>query len=217
MKTPKEIDLIIFDLDGTLIDSKRDIVNSVNSTLKSLCLKTKPDKTIAGFIGYGVNGLIRDSLGKENAHLLERALKIYEEDYNKHMFDTSRPYPGVLEALKYFSKKPKAVITNKKKRFAKAQLERFGINRYFNEIVGGDDETCLKPSPCQPEAILKKYKINPERSILVGDMDFDIASGKQANMLTCGVTYEIGSKEAILKAKPDFVIDDIRKLKEIIK
>ncbi len=217
MKTTKEIDLIIFDLDGTLIDTKKDIVNSVNNTLKNLGLKPKPSGIISNFIGYGVKGLIRDSLGKENLHLLKKALKIYEEDYNKHMFDTSKPFYGVLDILEHFNKKLKAVITNKRKRFAKAQLEHFGIAKYFNEIIGGDDEACLKPLPCQPEAILKKHMIKPKRSILVGDMDFDVISGKQTGMLTCGVTYGIGKKEAILKAEPDFIIDDIRELKEIIK
>ncbi|MBM3253237.1 MAG: HAD family hydrolase, partial [Candidatus Omnitrophica bacterium] len=153
MKTIKEVDLIIFDLDGTLIDTKKDIVNSVNNTLKNLGLRPRPDNIISSFIGYGIKGLIRDALGKENTSLLEKALKIYEENYNKHMFDTSRPYPGVLEVLEHFSKKSKAVITNKRKRFAKAQLEHFGIAKYFDEIIGGDDETCLKPSPCQPEAV----------------------------------------------------------------
>jgi len=217
MKTIKEVDLIIFDLDGTLIDTKKDIVNSVNNTLKNLGLRPRPDNIISSFIGYGIKGLIRDALGKENTSLLEKALKIYEENYNKHMFDTSRPYPGVLEVLEHFSKKSKAVITNKRKRFAKAQLEHFGIAKYFDEIIGGDDETCLKPSPCQPEAVLKRYRIKPERSIVVGDMDFDILSGKQAGMLTCAVTYGIGKREAILKAKPDFIIDNIRELKAIIK
>lgn len=213
----KEVDLLIFDLDGTLIDSKTDIINSVNNTLAALGLKQRPPHIISNFIGYGIKGLMRDSLGKENSHLLEKALKLYEEDYNKHMFDTSKPFVGVLDILEYFSKKLKAVITNKRKRFARAQLEHFGIAGYFNEIMGGDDETCLKPSPCQPESILKKYKISPKKSILIGDMDFDVISGKQTGMLTCGVTYGIGKREAMLKAEPDFVIDDIRKLKVVIK
>jgi phosphoglycolate phosphatase-like HAD superfamily hydrolase len=217
MKTPKEIDLIIFDLDGTLIDSKRDIVNSMNSTLKGLCLKAKPDETIANFIGYGVRGFIRDSLGSENQGLFKKALKMYEKEYSVHMLDTSRLFPGVLGVLEYLEGKLKVIITNKRKRFAKAQLEYFGIAGYFGEIMGGDDETCLKPSPCQPEAILKKYRISSRRAILVGDMAFDVESGKQSGILTCGVTYGIGSKEAILKAKPDFVITNIIQLKRIIR
>ena len=90
------------------------------------------------------------------------------------------------------------------------------ITKFFKDIIGGDNVSCLKPSICSLDKALK-YNKNSERSIIVGDMDLDILSGKKAGILTCAVTYGIGKKKDILKAEPDYIIDDIGELKDIIK
>ncbi|MFH0731663.1 MAG: HAD-IA family hydrolase [Candidatus Omnitrophota bacterium] len=212
----KSVDLIIFDLDGTLVDSKKDIVSAVNFTLKSLGLREKSEGQIAAFIGTGVNDLIRKSLGKKAPVLMDKAVLVFEEYFTKHSTDNSALYPNTKETLKYFSDKRKAVVTNRKSKFAKIALKALGISSYFEDILGGDDSACMKPSSCPLNKTMLKLNVNKEKTIIVGDMPVDIQAGKEAGIATCGVTYGIGKRQDIIKAKPDFVIDDIIKLKNII-
>ena len=96
-------------------------------------------------------------------------------------------------------------------------MKNLGIYDYFEEILGGDDTGCIKPSPCPMDKIIDKFNIDKSKAIVVGDMAIDILAGKNTGVMTCAVTYGIGKKEDILKARPDYIIDDIRKLKGIIK
>ncbi len=212
----KYIDLIIFDLDGTLVDSRDDIANAVNFTLKKIGLKEKSISEITSYIGKGVEDLIRGSLGNKQEALLTRALSVFEEYYKKHSTDNSVLYPNVKEILEYFKNKRKAIVTNRNYEFALIALNKLGIYDYFESIIGGDDIGCMKPSSCPLDISMNKLNTNKEEVIIVGDMDIDIIAGKRAGIITCGVTYGIGKKEDIIKAKPDFIIDDIIDLKSII-
>lgn len=208
------VDLIIFDIDGTLVDSKSGIVESINFTLKQLGLKEKPFDEIISFIGWGVEYLVRRSLGEENRTLFEKGLLMFEDYYKKNSVLLSRLYPHVEDILDYFKNKSMFVLTNRKTEMALVTLRGFGIEKYFKQIIGGDEKTCLKPSACSLE---KVPILDKDKSIIVGDMDVDILTGKNSGILTCAVTYGIGKKDEILKAEPDFVIDDMADLKKIIK
>ncbi|MFQ5867415.1 MAG: HAD family hydrolase [bacterium] len=212
----KYIDLIIFDLDGTLVDSRDDIANAVNFTLKKIGLKEKSISEISSYIGTGVEGLIRKSLGNKEEVLLKKALSAFEEYYKKHSTDNSVLYPNVKEILEYFKGKKKVIVTNRNYEFALLTLKTLGIYDYFEDIVGGDDIGCMKPSSCPLDMSMHRLNANKEEAIIVGDMDLDIVAGKRAGIITCGVTYGIGKKEDIIKAKPDFIIDDIMNLKNLI-
>lgn len=212
----KYIDLIIFDLDGTLVDSRRDIATAVNFTLKNFGLKEKSRKEITSYIGRGVRDLVRKSLGAKKETLLEKALFVFEDYYRKHFADKSVLYPNVKEALEHFKNKKKVVITNRNHEFALLTLKALGIYEYFEHIAGGDDINCAKPSPCPLDKIIAELSVDKEKTIIVGDMDIDVLAGKGARITTCAVSYGIGKKENIIKAKPDFIIDDISKLKDII-
>jgi len=212
----KKIDLLIFDLDGTLVDSKEDIVNAVNFTLRQLGLDEKPYNKIASFIGTGVNDLIRKAIGEKKKNLFDEGVLIFEDYYKKQSAAKSKLYPHVEDILKHFKDKPMFVVTNRKRDMAQATLNSLKIGKYFKDIIGGDDESCLKPSVCSIDKVLKCNK-NNKRSMIVGDMDLDVLSGKKAGILTCAVTYGIGKKEDIVKAEPDYIIDDIVELKDIIK
>ena len=212
----KYIDLIIFDLDGTLVDSREDMANAVNFTLKKIGLKEKSISEISSHIGKGIEDLIRGSLGNKQEALLNRALSIFVEYYRKHSTDNTVLYPNVKEILEYFKNKRKAVVTNRNYEFALIALKKLGIYDYFENIIGGDDIGCMKPSACPLDRSMKGLNANREEAIIVGDMDIDIIAGKRAGIITCGVTYGIGKKEDIIKAKPDFIIDDIINLKNII-
>lgn len=212
----KAVDLIIFDLDGTLVDSKEDIVNAVNFTLKKLGLDEKQFDEIVSYIGTGVESLIRKAIGDKNRDLFDKGISVFEDYYKKHSAIKSKLYPYVEDILKQFRDKQMFVVTNRKRDMALVTLNSLGIAKFFKDIIGGDDASCLKPAVCSLDKALK-YNKNGKRSIIVGDMDLDILSGKRAGILTCAVTYGIGKKEDILKAEPDYIIDDIGQLEDIIR
>lgn len=212
----KPIGLIIFDLDGTLVDSREDIAGAVNFTLKQFGLKEKSLSEITSYIGSGLEELIRKSLGEKKDSLLNEAVSRFEQYYTLHSVDKSRLYPGVKEVLEHFKDKRKSVVTNKKYRFARLALETLGVYGYFEDVLGGDNSGCMKPSSCSLDQTIEKLKVPKEKTIIVGDMDVDILAGKRAGIATCAVTYGIGKKEDILKARPDYIIDNISELKKII-
>ena len=209
-----DIDLLIFDLDGTLVDSKEGIVNSVNFTLSKLGLGRKPFDEIVSFVGTGVNDLIKKSLGEENISLFEKGISIFENHYKTHSAVRCRLYPHVKDVLENFKLKLMFVVTNRRKNMAQVTLSSLKIGKYFKDIIGGDDRHCLKPSVCSLSGALKWSK-DKRRSMIVGDMDLDVLTGKRAGTITCAVTYGIGKREDIVKAKPDYIIDDILELEAI--
>lgn len=211
------VDLVIFDFDGTLIDSKVDIVNSVSLMLAELGLPKRDEQEIESFIGKGVRQLIIDSVGERHISRLDEGIKIYKDIYRRHMFDTTVLYPGVKEVLERIRHKKTVIMSNKSEEFIKLLTDKFGITKYFIRISGGDNENCRKPSPCPVLKLLKEFRFEPKKAIMAGDSGLDIISGRDVGIITCGVTYGIGKKEEILAAKPDFVIDDIKKLIDIVK
>ncbi len=211
------IDLLLFDVDGTLIDSRKDIVMAVNHTLSASGLPEKSFDTIVSYIGYGVRDLLRKSLETDTEQRVNEALVIFEDYYKKHCADESKIYPGVSEVLDYFGKRKKVLVTNRNKKYAEITLERLGLRGYFVEIMGGDDEKCSKPEACQLNAMLEQFDVPKEKAIMIGDMAIDIAAGKNAGVHTCGVTYGIGKEEDIVREKPDYLINNISELKTIIK
>ncbi|MBU1853945.1 MAG: HAD-IA family hydrolase [Candidatus Omnitrophica bacterium] len=211
------IEFIIFDLDGTLVDSRKDIVNAVNFTLKNIGLKEKTIEEISSYIGTGVEDLIGKSLGVKKGNLFNKALSVFEEYYSNHSTDNSILYPNVIEVLEYFKNKRKVIATNRKRKFALLTLKTLGINYYFEDIIGGDDLACMKPSSCPLDRTINKFRMDKDKAIIVGDMHLDVLAGKEAGILTCGVTYGIGKREYIIESMPDFMIDNLLDLKKIIK
>lgn len=212
----KYIELIIFDFDGTLADSRDDIVNAVNFTLKDLSLKEKSREEISSYIGRGVGDLIRRALGEGEALLLDKATSVFKEYYTEHNTDNTTLYRNVKEILEHFKDKKKVIVTNRNHEFALTALKNLSIYNYFEDVIGGDDVECAKPSPCPLDKTMQRFNTDRDKTIIVGDMDIDILAGKGAGTVTCAVTYGIGREEDIIKAKPDFIIDDIAKLKDII-
>lgn len=211
----KHIDLIIFDLDGTLVDSKDGIVQRINFALRKVGLEEKSSEEIGSYIGTGVDDLVSKTLGPEAQGLFSRTKAIFE-NYRINNPDNARLYPGVKDILEHFKDKRKVIITNRKREFAEPTMKSLGIYDYFEDIVGADDVECMKPSPCPLDYAMSKFKTDKEKTMIVGDMYVDVLAGKKAGIFTCAVTYGIGKREEILQAKPDFVIDNILKLKEII-
>lgn len=211
----KSVELIIFDLDGTLVDSKEAIAKGTNFALKKVGLEEKSVKEISSYIGIGVGHLIKESLGAGDQNLFERT-KLEFENYRREFANDFALYPGVKEILEYFKDKRKVIITNGKYEFALLTLQELGVSNYFDDILGGDNLECVKPSACPLDQIVDKLDIDKEKTIMVGDMYLDVLAGKNAGITTCAVTYGIGKREDIIKAQPDYIINNILKLKEII-
>lgn len=200
-----------------MLDSSEDIVDAVNFTLNSLDLEEKPFEKIVEYMGPGIRYLIEKSLGEENKSSLDKALSIFEEYFNEHSTEKTKLYPNVREVLEYLKNKQNYILTNRRKKMAEITLKELNIIKYFKDVIGGDSDDCLKPSPCPLNKALKYFKEKRDKSLVVGDMPVDIKTGKNAGIVTCGVTYGVGKKEDIVKSEPDYVIDDIIELKKIIK
>lgn len=214
MKRP--IDVIFFDVDGTLVDARKDIVNAVNFAMKRLKLKPRPAREIVSYVGTGVRDLLRQTIGKDDKGLIDKGVKLFAGRYVKHPVDEAKLYPHVRSTLEYFKDKRKFIVTNRYSSFAEAALKGLGIRDYFEDILGGDDEGCLKPSPCVLKKTISQLGINKNRIIIVGDMSIDILTGKNSGIRTCFVTYGLGKLKDVKNLRPDYIIDNISELKNKI-
>jgi phosphoglycolate phosphatase len=211
-----EIDLLVFDLDGTLVDTKDIIIASINRTLVVLGKETKPHDEIAANIGEGVWNLIQKSLRPRDEEELSRAIAIFKNDYQQRAAAESKLFPKVIEVLDHFKDKIKVIVSNSFDDTVKVVVRARGIDKYFKLILGGSDRNCLKPSPCPLDRILNQFQVAKSRCLMVGDMAIDIDTGKQAGVHTCAVTYGIGKKKELLESGPEFIIDDLSDLKKIV-
>ena len=157
---------LIFDLDGTLIDSKLDLVYSVNATLRELRRPELPEETISSYIGNGAPVLVAKSLGQDvNSDELARALKFFLSYYEAHKLDNTCAYPGVPEALQELSAMPMAVLTNKPVRISVRILEALGLAKYFRAIYGGNSFETKKPDPLGTHTILREFSTRPSEAV----------------------------------------------------
>ncbi|MFA6419090.1 MAG: HAD-IA family hydrolase [Candidatus Margulisiibacteriota bacterium] len=214
MKLP--IDLIMFDLDGTLSDSIPPAIVAVQAMLKELGLPAKTAAEIHKHVGFGELPLVGGAIGSRDPVLQQKALEVYYRNYTNVGIKQVPLYPHVKEFLEHFKEKTKYILSNKKDEFIRLILANHGLLGYFNEICGGDTAPCLKPDPCTILKILADHQITPERALLIGDMTVDIETGKNAGIHTCAVTYGFDDKAKLAAAKPDFLVDDLLELKELI-
>ena len=185
--------VLLFDLDGTLIDSKLDLVHSVNATLRHLHRPELPEETISSYVGNGAPVLVAKSFGQDiNSDELERALKFFLSYYEEHKMDNTCAYPGVPEALEQFSVMPMAVLTNKPVRISVRILEALGLAKYFRAIYGGNSFATKKPDPLGAHTILREFSAQPREAVLVGDSEVDVQTARNAGMLAAVVNYGFG-------------------------
>jgi phosphoglycolate phosphatase len=184
---------LIFDLDGTLIDSKLDLVHSVNATLRELKRPEIPEVIISSYIGNGAPVLVAKSLGPGVPPAeLDRALKFFLTHYEDHKMDNTCAYPGVAEALEHLSAMPMAVLTNKPERISVRILEALGLTRYFRAIYGGNTFPTKKPDPLGVNTILREFSVRPNEALLIGDSEVDVQTARNAGILSAVVNYGFG-------------------------
>jgi len=203
----KSVDLLMFDLDGTLIDSRNDLADSVNETFRALGLPQKPREFLYGHVGNGVRRLIADSLDGTSGGLLSKALQIFETIYLEHLLDETCLYPGIAAVLEHFRAKTKAVVTNKPIVYTTRILEGLQADRSFDLVVGSESATQLKPHPEMLFKTLLHFRVSPHRAVMIGDSPNDILAARAAGVLSCGVGYGIGDLEILRAANPDLLAE----------
>ena len=208
----RQLDLVMFDLDGTLAATGRDLANSVNYIRSVLGLDPLDDRLVYSHVGRGVEHLLRMSLPEDSQDRFKEVMELFLQHYAAHLLDTTVLYPHVQEALDYFKEKKRAVVTNKLHRLTMPILRGLGIEGCFDAILGGDSAAEKKPDPSALNRVLADFAIAPARALIVGDGAADIEAGRRAGIHTCGVTYGLGKKEELVTAGPDVLIDDLREL-----
>lgn len=184
---------LLFDLDGTLIDSKKDLILSVNAALREMGRAELPEDRIAGYIGTGAPQLVARALGEgASEEERNRGLEFFLGYYEEHRMDHTRAYPGVAEALEELRPYPMAILTNKPHKISRRILEEMGLAWYFRTIVGGNSFETKKPDPLGARAILREFGAAPEEALLVGDSEVDVQTARNAGMMAAAVNYGFG-------------------------
>jgi len=218
---PREIKLLIFDLDGTLIDSRLDLVHSVNATLRHFGRPELPGDVVASYVGDGAPVLVRRALGDpKDEGLVKEALEYFLGYYRIHKHDHTHVYEGVKEALVAIRDSrnglpPKmAVLSNKPVNPSRLIVEAPGLGEFFVNVYGGNSFPTKKPDPQGAHIILREAGTHPRQAIMVGDSAIDMVTGCNAGLWTCGVTYGF-APHTLCEAPPDVVIDKPQELAEL--
>ena len=213
----RSFSLFIFDLDGTLIDSKVDIACGMNLALARMNMQTLPIDRVAEFIGDGVQNLVERSLraigGSEpNPLQVRKCIDLFKEEYGQHLLDQTRLYPQALEALDRLSWAKLAVVSNKPEQFSIQILEGLGIAARFETIIGGDTTGTRKPDPGGIFKAMETCRAVASESMMVGDSPVDIAAGKAAGTYTCGVAGGFRPRHQLESAECDLLVNNLLEL-----
>lgn len=206
------VDLIMFDLDGTLADTGPDLADAVNYTRAHFKLQALPNDMVYAHVGYGVEHLLKHSLPQQDQ--FSEVMRVFLARYENHLLDKTVLYPSVRGVLDCFRDKRRVVVTNKMHRLANAIMRGLGVENQFDAILGGDSVPDKKPHPALLNEVLRRYPVPVRRALMVGDGDTDVEAGKRAGVVTCGVTYGLGNVNDLRAAQPDFVIDDLNQLSD---
>ncbi|HDH13469.1 MAG TPA: HAD family hydrolase [Nitrospirae bacterium] len=222
--------LLIFDLDGTLADTGRDIADAINYALKPFGQKTYSVEETKAIVGSGISKLL-ESLIPPHPHLAKRGNKSglekegrenakevvtgrFLEYYSEHLLDNTKAYPHVKETLSKLGDYKKAVVSNKREAYSKEILNGLGLLEYFDTVLGSDSVREKKPSPVPILDLLKKFNLSRDEAIIIGDSNYDVEAGKAAGIRVIGVTYGFRSIE-FLKGS-DIIIDSFDELLKVI-
>jgi phosphoglycolate phosphatase len=210
------MDLLIFDLDGTLIDSRLDLAHSVNATRAHMKMPPLEFERVYSYVGNGAPVLIRRALGEQATEAeVEEGLEFFLEYYRDHALDYTKLYPGVKESLERLEAAGKrmAVLTNKPVRMSNAIVEGLGIASNFFRVYGGNSFDFKKPNPVGVETLMRETGIERDRTVMVGDSGVDVNTAINAGVRSCGVTYGF-QPETLKDPRPDLLVDRMEQFVE---
>jgi phosphoglycolate phosphatase len=210
------VDLIVFDLDGTLADTLPDLTAAANFACRRLGLPEHSPKAVRGMIGGGERQLIQRLVGPAHQDRVEECLQLYLDHYTRHNGELTRVYPGVVGSLERLQGKRLAVLSNKLWRLTQQALDAMGLARFFVAVRGGATNLPLKPAPDQLLALTADMGVGPSRTLMVGDKTADIQAGRKAGAFTAAVTYGYGDLDALTAASPDFLLARFSQLLDIL-
>jgi phosphoglycolate phosphatase len=219
---PRLIKLVIFDLDGTLIDSRLDLVHSVNAALRHIGRPELPDDLIASYVGDGAPILIQRALGGKavDEAIVRQGLQFFLSYYREHKLDHTTVYAGVTEALAAVRDgsdgKPRtlAVLSNKPVGPSRAIVEALGLGPFFKQIYGGNSFTTKKPDPEGARKLLEENGVRPEEAAIIGDSHVDVETGLNAGLWTVGVSYGF-APHTLREQPPDVMVDTPYELAQV--
>ena len=219
---PRTIKLVIFDLDGTLIDSRLDLVHSVNAALRHIGRAALPDDVIASYVGDGAPILIQRALGGEAVDdaLVRQGLQFFLSYYREHKLDHTTVYAGVQEALAAIQSarngvpRKMAVLTNKPVVASRAIVEALGLGPFFTQVYGGNSFATKKPDPEGARKLLEESGVRPQEAAIVGDSKVDVETGQNAGLWTVGVSYGF-APHTLEGSPPDLLVDTPHELAEV--
>ena len=210
--------LLVFDLDGTLIDSKLDLAHSVNAMLDFMQRPALEHKVIYAYVGNGAPMLVRRALGLEIIETdFEPAYDYFIRYYAQHCLDNTRLYPGVREALDRFhaEQTTMAVLTNKPVRISTQIIRQLGLGDHFFRVFGGNSFEQKKPDPIGINTLLSETGLPREKAMMVGDSGVDVRTARNAHVHSCGVSYGF-QPESLKEFPPDILVDDLRELADYL-
>jgi phosphoglycolate phosphatase len=220
--------LLIFDLDGTLIDSREDLANSINAMLIHFGKKELPHEVIASYIGDGAPMLVRRSLGDpDDENFVQDAVLYFMAWYREHKLDNTYVYDGVTDALAAIQKSRNtastqetqplkmAVLSNKPVGPSRAIVEALGLGPYFFQVYGGNSFHTKKPDPAGVQILLEEAGVQPEETIIIGDSDIDVLTARNSGIYSLGVTYGL-APHTLQDAPPDVLIDHPSELAQVL-
>jgi phosphoglycolate phosphatase len=217
---PHQIELLIFDLDGTLIDSRLDLVHSVNAMLRHFGRPELPEEVVASYVGDGAPMLIRRALGDpKDEKFVKQALDYFLGYYRVHKLDHTHVYQGIKESLAAIHgsngvRRKMAVLSNKPAHPSRAIVRALGLDQFFFHVYGGNSFPTKKPDPEGARSLLKEARVRAQDAAIIGDSSVDVLTGRNAGMWTCGVTYGF-APHTLCEAPPDAVLDKPEELAEL--
>jgi phosphoglycolate phosphatase len=211
-----EVSGVLFDLDGTLIDSRRDIAASVNHTLSVLGRAPLSVERVERMVGDGVRQLLTRAYGPMDEPTLQRALEIFLPYYQDHCVDSTSLYPGVMETLHSLKGKGLAIVTNKPLAHTEKTLKALGLDSHFPVVLGGDSLPRRKPDPDPLWEALRRLDVPAANALMVGDSPMDIQAARSAGVRVAAVSYGFRTGEELKACSPDFLIGAFTELREVL-
>ena len=205
----KKVDMIIFDFDGTLVETGIDLAQAVNFMLKTLRLQERSEKEIISFVGDGINNLIEKALGKDNAKFHEQGLDVFTQYYSTHLLDNTKLCQDAEDVLMNYIDKAKIILTNKRYKFTLAIAQGLNIEKYFVEIIGADSTPYRKPDHRVVDYILNKYGTAKEKTVIIGDGVNDIIVARKSGVLSCAYLNGLGKRQELLNLNADYYIENL--------